>query len=54
MENTKNGDITIRNEESGQTLRRSIVHLKRVEWQCKAVGEDQESKVVAPGVNGRL
>ncbi|XP_045452155.1 uncharacterized protein K02A2.6-like [Melitaea cinxia] len=52
VENTKKGDITIRNEETGQTLRRNIVHLKRVEGQWKAVEEDKESEVVEPGVSG--
>ncbi|CAH2105722.1 unnamed protein product [Euphydryas editha] len=53
VENTKNGDITIRNEETGQTLRRNILHLKRIEGQWKAVGEDQEDEIVDPGVSGR-
>lgn len=42
VEKTKDGDVTVRNEETGQILRRNILHLKRVEGQWKAVGEENE------------
>ena len=53
VESTKNGDTTIRNKETGQTLRRNILHLKRIEGQWKAMGEDQEDEIVDPGESGR-
>lgn len=34
------GDLTLRNEETGQLLRRNVVHLEKVEGQWKAVEED--------------
>lgn len=46
VEKTNNGDITIRNEETGQTLRRNILHLKRIEGQWKAVSEEQEDETM--------
>lgn len=42
VEKTKDGDVTVRNEETGKTLRRNVLHLKRVEGQWKAVGEGNE------------
>lgn len=50
VESTKNGDVMIRNEESGQALRRNVVHLKRVEGKWEAVAEDKGSEGVEPGV----
>lgn len=40
MEKSVDGDITIRNEETGQRLRRNVIHLKRVEGQWKQVQND--------------
>lgn len=40
VEESVGGDITIRNEETGQRLRRNVVHLKRVEGQWKTVEDE--------------
>lgn len=40
VEKSVDGDITIRNEETGQRLRRNVIHLKRVEGQWKQVQND--------------
>lgn len=53
VENTNNGDVIIRNEETGQTLRRNILHLKRVEGQWKSVGGDQDDDTVNSEVSGK-
>lgn len=37
------GDIEVQNDETGQRLRRNIVHLKRIEGQWKIVDEDNEN-----------
>ncbi|CAK1544572.1 unnamed protein product [Leptosia nina] len=42
VETANNGDITVRNEETGQTLRRNILHLKRVEGEWKSMQGNQE------------
>lgn len=49
-ENKKGGDITVRNDETGQTRRRNIVHLKKIqgEWsvcQDRNEIEDEEMNV---------
>ncbi|XP_013167322.1 PREDICTED: uncharacterized protein K02A2.6-like [Papilio xuthus] len=43
VEKSVGGDVTIRNEETGQRLRRNVVHLKRVEGQWESV-EDEANK----------
>lgn len=50
VENKKGGDITVRNDETGQTRRRNIVHLKKIqgEWsvcQDRNEIEDEEMNV---------
>lgn len=40
VEQAHGGDVTVRNEETGQTLRRNIVHLKRVEGQWQSVQDE--------------
>lgn len=46
VEQSVGGDFTIRNEETGQRLRRNVIHLKRIEGQWKSVedetNEDEE------------
>lgn len=51
VERTKNGDVTIRNEETGQTLRRNIVHLKRIEGQWKSIQDEQRDEPVNLEIN---
>ncbi|KAL0884211.1 hypothetical protein ABMA27_016213 [Loxostege sticticalis] len=51
VERTKNGDVTIRNEETGQTLRRNIVHLKRIEGQWKSIQDEQRDEPVILEIN---
>lgn len=46
VEKTKGGDVTIRNEETGQTLRRNILHLKRTEGVWKAVQADKDATMI--------
>lgn len=41
VENAVGGDITVRNEETGQKLRTNIIHLKKVECQWKTVTPDE-------------
>lgn len=46
VEDRNGGDVTVRNEQTGQTLRRNVLHLKRVEGEWKTMtdngNEDQE------------
>ncbi|XP_041979479.1 uncharacterized protein K02A2.6-like [Aricia agestis] len=44
VERAKDGDVTVRNEETGQMLRRNVVHLKRVEGQWKAIKGTEETE----------
>lgn len=37
VESTKHGDVTVRNDQTGQTLRRNVVHLKKIEGQWTTV-----------------
>ena len=43
VEKSVGGDILVRNEETGQRLRRNAIHLKRVEGQWKSVEEENDS-----------
>lgn len=40
VEKSQGGDITVRNEETGQRVRRNIIHLKKVEGQWRAMEEN--------------
>lgn len=51
VESTKGGDITVRNEETGQMLRRNVLHLKRIEGQWKAVDKEQDEETVTSEIN---
>lgn len=42
VEQCEGGDITVRNEETGQRLRRNVIHLKRVEGQWKSTIPEDE------------
>nr|CAI5851788.1 unnamed protein product [Callosobruchus analis] len=42
IDESKGGDMTVRNEDTGQTLRRNVVHLKRVEGEWKAIPNDAD------------
>lgn len=37
VENSKHGDITVRNDETGQVLRRNVLHLKKIEGKWTAM-----------------
>lgn len=39
--NRNGGDVTIRNEQTGQTVRRNILHLKRVEGEWKSINDNE-------------
>lgn len=43
VESNNAGDCTVRNDETGQSYRRNIVHLKKVEGQWKAVVQEKEN-----------
>lgn len=40
VESSNNGDIQLRNDETGQHIRRNVVHLKRVEGQWQVQNQD--------------
>ncbi|CAH2088932.1 unnamed protein product [Euphydryas editha] len=40
VEKTTCGDVTVTNEETGQILRRNLIHLKRVEGEWKSIQDD--------------
>lgn len=42
VESKTGGDVIIRNEQTGQTLRRNVIHLKRVEGQWKSVNDNED------------
>lgn len=44
VESNKNGDVEVRNDTTGQVVRRNILHLKRVEGQWKTVETDNTDK----------
>lgn len=44
VESSVGGDVTVRNEETGQQLRRNIIHLKKVEGQWTTVGSEQDKQ----------
>lgn len=44
VEKEKDGDVTVRNDESGKILRRNVVHLKRVEGEWKAIQEQEDKE----------
>ena len=46
VEKAKGGDVTVRNEVTGQTLRRNILHLKRIEGEWKAVEADNDTAMI--------
>lgn len=39
VEHTEGGDVIVRNEETGQKLRRNVIHLKKVEGEWKVQDE---------------
>ncbi|XP_026741387.1 uncharacterized protein K02A2.6-like [Trichoplusia ni] len=41
VEHSDGGDVIVRNEETGQKLRRNVIHLKRVEGEWKVHSDDQ-------------
>ena len=43
MEKLEGEEILVRHEETGQRLRRNVIHLKRVEGQWKSVEEGNDS-----------
>lgn len=43
VEKSTGGDIEIRNDETGQKLRRNIVHLKKIEGEWKVLPENDEA-----------
>lgn len=43
VESNTNGDVEVRNDTTGQVLRRNILHLKRVEGQWKTISEAEGS-----------
>lgn len=40
----KGGDVEIENDETGQVLRRNVVHLKKVEGEWRVIGETETEK----------
>ncbi|XP_072936215.1 uncharacterized protein [Epargyreus clarus] len=44
VEHSDGGDVVVRNEETGQKLRRNVIHLKRVEGEWKVQDEGQGSE----------
>ncbi|XP_022826768.1 uncharacterized protein K02A2.6-like [Spodoptera litura] len=45
VENRSGGDVTVRNEETGQTLRRNVVHLKRVEGKWTSITDNENEDI---------
>ncbi|XP_028164810.1 uncharacterized protein LOC114355959 [Ostrinia furnacalis] len=43
VEENKGGDVSLRNDETGQRIRRNVVHLKRVEGQWKVLDEENNA-----------
>lgn len=48
IERTEGGDVLVRNEETGQRLRRNVLHLKKVEgeWKVKEKDDSVESEEI--------
>lgn len=44
VEANKGGDVSIRNGETGQRIRRIVVHLKRVEGQWKVLDDENNAQ----------
>ncbi|XP_073959776.1 uncharacterized protein [Choristoneura fumiferana] len=44
VESANKGDIQVRNEETGQTLRRNVVHLKKIEGKWEVMRKGEENK----------
>lgn len=42
VESNKNGDVELRNDNTGQVVRRNILHLKRVEGLWKVANETED------------
>lgn len=49
VESSKAGDCVVRNDETGQSYRRNVVHLKKVEGEWKAVVPEKENEEVEGG-----
>ncbi|XP_022815233.1 uncharacterized protein K02A2.6-like [Spodoptera litura] len=45
VEHSDGGDAIVRNEETGQRLRRNVIHLKKVEGKWKVQGEEQGTTI---------
>lgn len=45
VESSNHGDITVRNDQTGQTFRRNVVHLKKVEGQWTTVQDEQPDRL---------
>lgn len=43
VENKKGGDITVRSDETGQTRRRNVVHLKGIQGEWSACQDEDET-----------
>lgn len=44
VESSKGGDVTVRNDETGQAMRRNVVHLKKVEGQWHVLKDKDSDK----------
>lgn len=44
VEANKGGDVSLRNDETGQRIRRNVVHLKRVEGEWKVLDDENNAK----------
>lgn len=44
VEKSNDGDITVRNDQTGQVLRRNVVHLKKIEGQWTTVPENNQNE----------
>lgn len=42
IEKASGGDVTLRNEETRQRLRRNVIHLKRVEGEWKSIQDENK------------
>lgn len=45
VESTKQGDVELRNDETGQAVRRNVVHLKRKEGQWQVVDKSRDDNI---------
>ncbi|CAK1597386.1 unnamed protein product [Parnassius mnemosyne] len=52
VEANKGGDVILRNDETGQQIRRNVVHLKRVEGQWKVLDDENNASGTQTNDNG--